>query len=582
MAASRSVAAWLGTWLALLLLLNQTTCNQPQLDLQLQSNGRYGLVVPLSVRHGVHRVRGRSLLRSGAMPVLGAIREGYFYAQLGLGTPPRNFSTIIDTGSTITYVPCANCAHCGAHMSPGFDPALSSTAQVLGCQSSLCNCGSPACTCLQNKCYYSRRYAEMSSSEGWLVQDKLRFPDNGSSLDFVFGCENKETGAIFKQQVDGVLGMGNNENSFPRQLARTGLVDDVFSLCYGFPAGGTMLLGDVPVQPPLQLRYTPLVERRLHYYNVGLQGISLGQKLLGVAMGEYAQGYGAVLDSGTTFTYLPTAAYNAFLGLLNDALQGKGLHRSSGSDPQFNDVCWRGAPHDFKALDKVFPTGSITFAGGASVALTPQRYLFMVGRGEYCLGMFDNGWQGTLLGGIIMRSVLVQYDKRHQRVGFAEADCNSIRTAPAASAPAATPQAGRPNVTAESAPASAAADGAASVRTAAAERQQQQPGAVTIQQLVEEQGSSQQQRQQQQATAEVSRRSVAAAPAARYWWLGFVAGGVLMAVAIQVVHAVRLVVSKSSKGYAHVPELEGQAAAASTELTPLASGMCSSIATQSV
>ncbi|WIA11327.1 hypothetical protein OEZ85_011450 [Tetradesmus obliquus] len=392
------------------------------------------------------------------MPVLGAIREGYFYAQLGLGTPPRNFSTIIDTGSTITYVPCANCAHCGGHMSPGFDPALSSTAQVLGCQSSLCNCGSPACTCLQKKCYYSRRYAELSSSEGWLVQDKLRFPDNGSSLDFVFGCENKETGAIFKQQVDGVLGMGNNENSFPRQLARTGLVDDVFSLCYGFPAGGTMLLGDVPVQPPLQLRYTPLVERRLHYYNVGLQGISLGQKLLGVAMGEYAQGYGAVLDSGTTFTYLPTAAFNAFLGLLNDALQGKGLHRSSGSDPQFNDVCWRGAPHDFKALDKVFPTGSITFAGGASVALTPQRYLFMVGRGEYCLGMFDNGWQGTLLGGIIMRSVLVQYDRRHQRVGFAEADCNSIRTAPAASAPAATPQAGRPNVTAESAPAPAAAD----------------------------------------------------------------------------------------------------------------------------
>jgi hypothetical protein len=40
----------------------------------------------------------------------------YFYAQLGLGTPPHNFSTIIDTGSTVTYVPCANCAHCGVHM----------------------------------------------------------------------------------------------------------------------------------------------------------------------------------------------------------------------------------------------------------------------------------------------------------------------------------------------------------------------------------------------------------------------------------------------------------------------------------
>jgi hypothetical protein len=34
----------------------------------------------------------------------------------------------------------------------------------------------------------------MSSSEGWLVADRLAFPDNEKGLDFVFGCENKETG----------------------------------------------------------------------------------------------------------------------------------------------------------------------------------------------------------------------------------------------------------------------------------------------------------------------------------------------------------------------------------------------------
>jgi hypothetical protein len=63
--------------------------------------------------------------------------------------------------------------------------------------------------------------------------------------------------------------------------------------------------------------------------------------------------------------------------------------------------------------------------------------------------------------------------------------------------------------------------------------------------------------------------------AARYWWLGFVAGGVLMAVAIQVVHAVRLIVSKS-QGYAQVPGSAGATAAAATELTPLAASLCSS------
>lgn len=43
-------------------------------------------------------------------------------------------------------------------------------------------------------------------------------------------------------------------------------------------------LGDVPVEPAVQLQYTPLVDRRLHYYNVGLQSISLGKKSLGVSM----------------------------------------------------------------------------------------------------------------------------------------------------------------------------------------------------------------------------------------------------------------------------------------------------------
>lgn len=44
-----------------------------------------------------------------------------------------------------------------------------------------------------------------------------------------------------------------------------------------------------------------------------------------------------------------------------------------------------------------------------TVGITPQRYLF-AGRapGEYCLGVFDNGWQGVLLGGILVRDVLVQ------------------------------------------------------------------------------------------------------------------------------------------------------------------------------
>jgi hypothetical protein len=61
-----------------------------------------------------------------------------------------------------------------------------------------------------------------------MVADKLHLAAPGSSgdgsregsraVEVVFGCENAETGEIYKQRVDGVLGMGNNVNSLPRQV----------------------------------------------------------------------------------------------------------------------------------------------------------------------------------------------------------------------------------------------------------------------------------------------------------------------------------------------------------------------------
>lgn len=42
-----------------------------------------------------------------------------------------------------------------------FDPAKSSTARWLGCSDKQCQCGSPSCSCRQDKCYYTRHYGEV-------------------------------------------------------------------------------------------------------------------------------------------------------------------------------------------------------------------------------------------------------------------------------------------------------------------------------------------------------------------------------------------------------------------------------------
>jgi hypothetical protein len=68
------------------------------------------------------------------------------------------------------------------------------------------------------QCRYRISYAEQSSSEGRLVQDVFTFPASSTSVPVTFGCENSETGEIYKQKPDGILGMGNSPGAFHSQV----------------------------------------------------------------------------------------------------------------------------------------------------------------------------------------------------------------------------------------------------------------------------------------------------------------------------------------------------------------------------
>ena len=101
-----------------------------------------GFMLPIKRRDG--GLHSRDLLQNATMPLHGAVRDygcecicvsvtvytftcvclitlamhayRYFYATLQLGTPAKSFEVIVDTGSTITYVPCAQCGdQCGSH-----------------------------------------------------------------------------------------------------------------------------------------------------------------------------------------------------------------------------------------------------------------------------------------------------------------------------------------------------------------------------------------------------------------------------------------------------------------------------------
>ncbi|CAN6225927.1 unnamed protein product [Urochloa humidicola] len=351
------------------------------------------------------------------------LTNGYYTTRLYIGTPPQEFALIVDSGSTVTYVPCATCEQCGNHQDPRFQPDLSSTYSPVKCNVD-CTCDND-----KNQCTYERQYAEMSSSSGVLGEDIVSFGRESELKPqrAVFGCENSETGDLFSQHADGIMGLGRGQLSIMDQLVGKGVISDSFSLCYGGMdvGGGAMVLGGLPSPSDMVFSHSDPV--RSPYYNIELKEIHVGGKQLRVDPKVFDSKHGTVLDSGTTYAYLPEHAFVPF----KDAVISKvhSLKKIRGPDPNYKDICFAGAGRNVSKLHEVFPDVDMVFGNGQKLSLTPENYLFRHSKvdGAYCLGVFQNGKDPTtLLGGIIVRNTLVTYDRHNEKIGFWKTNCSEL------------------------------------------------------------------------------------------------------------------------------------------------------------
>ncbi|KAM1529576.1 hypothetical protein ACFX1Z_018767 [Malus domestica] len=400
--------------------------------------------------------RSESLSRPNARMSLydDLLRNGYYTTRLWIGTPPQKFALIVDTGSTVTYVPCSSCKQCGRHQGllliskplvaasyivslssdlsltlsneandPKFDPEASNTYQAVKCNID-CNCDNQRVNCI-----YERQYAEMSSSSGVLGEDLISF-GNQSELPpqrAVFGCENFETGDLYSQPADGIMGLGRGDLSVVDQLVDKSVISDSFSLCYGGMdiGGGAMVLGGFSA--PSDMVFTHSNPVRSPYYNIDLKEMHVAGKRLPLNPNVFDGKHGTVLDSGTTYAYLPEAAFLAFKDAIMKELNS--LEQIRGPDPNYNDICFSTAGSDISYPSDTFPAVDMVFGNGQKLTLSPENYLFRHSKvpGAYCLGIFQNGKDPTtLLGGIVVRNTLVTYDREHSKIGFWKTNCSEL------------------------------------------------------------------------------------------------------------------------------------------------------------
>ncbi|KAK4264625.1 hypothetical protein QN277_025778 [Acacia crassicarpa] len=354
--------------------------------------------------------------------------RGAYLLTLSIGTPPKSYPAVLDTGSDLIWTQCKPCSHCYDQPTPIFDPKHSSSFSKLSCSSNLCSV-LPSSSCDKNTCNYLYSYGDNSFTKGFLASETFTFGENKKDQVSVnnvgFGCgEDNEGDGL--DQASGLVGLGRGPLSLISQLD-----EPRFSYCLtsmdDSSATGKLFLGSFPSskEETLAAATSLLTNPTLSsFYYLPLEGISVGENRLDIDKSifdikEDGSG-GVIIDSGTTITYLEQEAYEAlkkeFISQTNlpvDTSNSTGL-----------DLCFS-LPSDSSSEVKV-PSKLVFHFKGADLELPTENYMVADSSSNVaCLAMGASSGL-SIFGNIQQQNVVVNYDVQKETISFLPTQCDSL------------------------------------------------------------------------------------------------------------------------------------------------------------
>ena len=347
------------------------------------------------------------------------VSDGTHYVHIYVGTPPQKVTVILDTGSHFTAFPCVGCRSCGRHTDPPFDWDKSGTARDVGCDR--CEHKKTAKCEDDEHCIFSQSYTEGSSWEAIQVEDVLFFGEDSldgstesqkmfTKIDFVFGCQRKESGLFTTQKVDGIMGLAMHENGLMSHIAdNDSSPQKMFSLCFT-PDGGTFTLGGIETgYHAAVVQYTKLVKNS-GWYSVQMKSLYLGDTLVTNDVHGFNSGKGVIIDSGTSDTYLPKYTAKEFKAVWKELVGRK----YSNEKEYFTD-------DEFKRL----PSIHFVFEGGERLTVLAKNYMekSKAGPHYWISRVYLDEPKGAVLGANSMLYHDILFDEKNLRLGWATSTC---------------------------------------------------------------------------------------------------------------------------------------------------------------
>ncbi|MQM06167.1 hypothetical protein Taro_038985 [Colocasia esculenta] len=372
--------------------------------------------------------------------------SGEYLADVFVGTPPRHFSVIMDTGSDLNWLQCQPCHACFEQHDPVYDPALSSSYRPIPCADARCHLVSspePPTPCNPSSgtpCPYFYWYGDKSNTTGDLALETFTVNLTGAGAaaqqhrmdGVIFGCGHWNRG-LFKGAA-GLLGLGRGPLSFSSQLRSLNGGGGVFSYCLvdrnsDLSVSSKLVLGEDPVlmAHPL-LNFTSFVAGKDNpadtFYYVHVKGIMVGGRMLDIPAQTWELSDGAggtIVDSGTTLSYFAEPAYQAIReAVLKEVKAYPVVEDFPVLSPCYN-VSGVEGPLELPGLAVVFGDGAVWHfpPKNCFIRLEPEDVV--------CLAVLGTPRSSlSILGNYQQQNFHVVYDAGRSRLGFAPARCAEV------------------------------------------------------------------------------------------------------------------------------------------------------------
>ncbi|KAI3874519.1 hypothetical protein MKX03_004849 [Papaver bracteatum] len=380
---------------------------------------------------------------------------GEYSISLSFGTPPQAIPLIMDTGSEIVWLPCTKeytCIFCNS--TPVANPLSAPDNMIkyepLDSESfRQTTCDHPGCTYIQGRftCKSCKptnstrsnclevcpRYAlEYGSgmTNGTLLSDTLTFGDIKIS-DFVFGCSN------FTFHIPaGIAGFGRGISSIPAQLGLRKFSYCLLSKTFNDTTKSSPLVlydgSDSEDEDTDGINHTPFLQgpKRFPYYYIGLEKITVGGKKVQdvdefITLHPNGSG-GTIIDSGATFSFMGKQVYDKVVQEIDS--QAADYKRAANVEKDVHlSPCYE-VPKENASL----PELGFHFRGGVKMDLPVMNTFWFIDTNETrvaCLAVVTDRGKGgggpaVILGNFQQQNYYVEYDLKHEHLGFRTQDCS--------------------------------------------------------------------------------------------------------------------------------------------------------------